>query len=208
MIQILFKKQTRENNFRLSDNRKLWQIFLKKQLVYGMGLCLIVMLTVGCLNKLERVKTDQEPYSKIIRTSYAATDVLADIMKQRDFDSNGAIIAASLVNINNLAETCSLGRIVSEQMLGRLAQHGYRVVEMKLRQDSIFIKKNEGEFLLSRELQNIGEKHQASAVLVGTYAVSKYVVFMSVRMVRTADNTVIASYDYQLPLDFITKSLI
>jgi TolB-like protein len=167
------------------------------------------MLTVvGCFNKLERVKTDQEPYSKIIRTSYAATDVLADILKQRDFDSEGAVIAASLVNINNLSETCSLGRIVSEQMRGRLAQHGYRVVEMKLRQDSIFIKKNEGEFLLSRELQNIGEQHHASAVLVGTYAVSKYVVFISVRMIRTSDNTVIASYDYQLPLDFITKSLI
>jgi TolB-like protein len=166
------------------------------------------MLMMGCLHKLKRVKADQEPYSKIIRTSYAATDVLADIMKRRDFDNNGAIIAASLVNINNLAETCSLGRVISEQMLGRMAQHGFKIVEMKLRQDSVFIKKNQGEFLLSRELQNIGEKHHANAVLVGTYAVSKYVVFISVRMVRTSDNTVIASYDYQLPLDFITKSLI
>jgi TolB-like protein len=163
---------------------------------------------MGCLNKPVQVNIDQEPYSKIIRTSYEATDILAEIMKKRDFDTNGAIIAASLVNINNLAETCSLGRVISEQMLGRMAQHGFKIVEMKLRQDSVFIKKNEGEFLLSRELQNIGEKHHANAVLVGTYAVSKYVVFISVRMIRTSDNTVIASYDYQLPLDFITKSLI
>jgi len=207
MIQMLLKKQTRENNFRLSDNRQPCLLFLK-QLIYGMSLCLVIMLTMGCPYPLERVKVDQEPYSKIIRTSYAATDVLAEIMKQRDFDTNGAIIAASLVNINNLAETCSLGRIISEQMLGRMAQHGFKIVEMKLRQDSVFIKKNEGEFLLSRELQNIGENHKANAVLVGTYAVSKYVVFISVRMIRTSDNTVIASYDYQLPLDFIIKSLI
>lgn len=173
-----------------------------------MSMFLILMHTGACLHKLERVKTDQEPYSKIIRTSYAATDIIAEIMKQRDFDTNGAIIGASLVNINNLAETCSLGRIVSEQMMGRLAQHGFKIVEMKIRQDSIFIKKNEGEFLLSRELQNIGDNHQANAALVGTYAVSKYVVFISVRMIRTSDNSVIASYDYQLPLDFITKSLI
>jgi len=207
MIQMLLKKQTRENNFRSSDNRQSG-LLLFKQLIFGMSLCLIIMLTMSCINKLERVKADQEPYSKIIRTSYAATDVLAEIMNQRDFDTNGAIIAASLVNINNLAETCSLGRIISEQMLGRLAQHGFKIVDMKLRQDSVFIKKNEGEFLLSRELQNIGENHHANAVLVGTYAVSKYVVFISVRMIRTSDNTVIASYDYQLPLDFITKSLI
>jgi len=173
-----------------------------------MSICVVLMFSVGCLRKLEQVKADQEPYSKIITTSYAATDVLAEIMDKRDYEHNGAIIAASLVNINNLAETCTLGRIVSEQMLGRMAQHGYKVVEMKLRQDSVFIKKNEGEFLLSRELQNIGEQHHATAVLVGTYAISKYVVFISVRMIRTSDNTVIASYDYQLPLDFITKSLI
>jgi len=207
MIQMLIKKQTKENNFRLSGSKQNDQLF-DRQVTFCLCLCIILMFTMGCLHKLKRVKADQEPYSQIIRTSYAASDVLADIMKQRDFDTNGAIIAASLVNINNLSETCSLGRIISEQMLGRMAQHGFKIVEMKLRQDSVFIKKNEGEFLLSRDLQNIGEKHQANAVLVGTYAVSKYVVFISVRMIRTSDNTVIASYDYQLPLDFITKSLI
>jgi TolB-like protein len=165
------------------------------------------MLT-ACFQQVQRVKTNQEPYSQIIKTSYAATDVLADILKKREFDADGSIIAASLVNINNLKESCSLGRIVSEQMVGRLAQHGFKVIEMKLRQDSVFIKQNEGEFLLTRELQNISENHHAGAVLVGTYAVSKYVVFISVRIVQTSTNTVIASYDYQLPLDFITKSLI
>ncbi|MBF0451890.1 MAG: hypothetical protein HQK75_14390 [Candidatus Magnetomorum sp.] len=168
----------------------------------------MIFMLMACVQKVKRVQTDQEPYSQIIKTSYAATDVLADILKKRDFDTNGSIIAASLVNINNLKESCSLGRIVSEQMLGRLTQHGFNVIEMKLRQDSIFIKQNEGEFLLSRELQHISETHQANAVLVGTYAVSKYVIFISVRIVQTSTNTVIASYDYQLPLDFITKSLI
>jgi hypothetical protein len=60
---------------------------------------------------------DQEPFSKIIKTSYAATDVLAEIMKKRDFDSNGTIIGSSLVNIDNLTESCSLGRVISEQMM-------------------------------------------------------------------------------------------
>ncbi|ETR69632.1 MAG: hypothetical protein OMM_03805 [Candidatus Magnetoglobus multicellularis str. Araruama] len=192
----------------MSVNRQTCQLFLNSQWVYALSLCLILLLTAGCIHKLERVKVDQEPFSKIIKTSYAATDVLAEIMKKRDFDSNGTIIGSSLVNIDNLTESCSLGRVISEQMMGRMAQHGFKVIELKLRQDSIFIKKNEGEFLLSRELQNISENHHASAVLVGTYAISKYVVFVSVRMIRTSDNSVIASYDYQLPLDFITKSLI
>jgi len=204
MIQTHFKKQIKENNFKLLGSNMIRFIFFKTPLYC---LAVLVMFT-GCLNKLQHVQTNQEPYSQIIKTSYAATDVLADILKNRDFDTNGTIIAASLVNINNLTESCSLGRIISEQMVGRLAQHGLNVIEMKLRQDSIFIKQNQGEFLLSRELQNISENHHANAVLVGTYAVSKYVVFISVRIVQTSTNTVISSYDYQLPLDFITKSLL
>jgi len=206
MIQTHFKKQIKENNFRLSGN-KMKQFMMFKIPLYCLLLTLLMMLT-ACFQQVQRVKTNQEPYSQIIKTSYAATDVLADILKKREFDADGSIIAASLVNINNLKESCSLGRIVSEQMVGRLAQHGFKVIEMKLRQDSVFIKQNEGEFLLTRELQNISENHHAGAVLVGTYAVSKYVVFISVRIVQTSTNTVIASYDYQLPLDFITKSLI
>jgi len=206
MTQMLFKNQIKEKSFRLLGNKSLRVLFIRISLYC---LCLTVFLIqTGCLYKLKRVKTNQEPYSQIIKTSYSASDVLADILKKRDFDINSSIIAASLVNINNLKESCTLGRIVSEQMSGRLVQHGFKLVEMKLRQDSIFIKQNEGEFLLSRELQNISETHQASAVLVGTYTVSKYVVFISVRIVQTSTNTVIAGYDYQLPLDFIIKSLI
>jgi len=211
MKQMLFNKRKKENSIRLSGNNLACPVFLRSSFVTnGLCLCLIFILifSTGCIYKLKKVKANQEPYSQIIQTSYAATDVLAEIMKKREFDTKGSIIAASLVNINNLKESCSLGRIISEQMLGRLAQHGFNVLEMKLRQDSVFIKQNEGEFLLSRELQNISENHQAHGVLVGTYAISKYVVFISVRIVRTADNTVIASYDYQLPLDFVTKSLI
>ncbi|KPA13646.1 conserved hypothetical protein, membrane or secreted [Candidatus Magnetomorum sp. HK-1] len=201
-----FKKQQKEKSFRLLGNKSLHVLVFKTSL-YCLCLSMFFML-FSCLQYPKHVKTNQEPYSQIIKTSYAASDVLANILKKRDFDVNCSIIAASLVNINNLKESCSLGRVISEQMSGRLSQHGFNLIEMKLRQDSIFIKQNEGEFLLSRELQNIGEAHQANAVLVGTYAVSKYVVFISVRIIQTSNNTVIASYDYQLPLDFIIKSLI
>ena len=119
-----------------------------------------------------------------------------------------SILAASFVNIDDLTKSSTLGRIVSEQIASRLAQHGFKIIEVKLRQESVFIKEGKGEFLLSREVRSLGETRGAHAVLVGTYAVSKDFIFVSARVVRTEDNSVVMGYDYELPNDSTTKSML
>ena len=101
-----------------------------------------------------------------------------------------------------------MGRLLSEQISSRLAQYGYKIMEMKLRQESVFIKEGKGEFLLSRELKDISAKHDADAVLVGTYAVADSFVFISARIVSTENNTVLTGCDYQLILNFKTEALL
>ena len=117
------------------------------------------------------------------------------------------IIAASFVNVDRLAESSSLGRMLSEQVSSRLAQLGYHVVEMKLR-DTVFIKKEAGEFVLSRELKEISNSHDAQAVLAGTYAVGSDNVYVTVRLVRTTDSKIIASHDFALPMGRDTRTLV
>ncbi len=178
---------------------------------------LILMGISGCAKKnpsaLSRgdvayTLPDPQPYSNLLESSYAAADSLGRGLRFRGLSLDESILAASFANIDDLTKSSTLGRIVSEQIASRLAQHGFKIVEVKLRQESVFIKEGEGEFLLSREVLSLGETRGAQAVLVGTYAVSKNFIFISVRVVRTEDNSVVTGYDYELPNDSTTRSML
>lgn len=138
---------------------------------------------------------------------YAATDQLVQ-NAHRAVSSDAPILVASFVNVNNLQESSSFGRIMAEQVTSRLAQRGYRPIEMKLRRDSVFIKKEAGEFLLSRELQQLSSEYNASGVVVGTYAVARNEVFVSIRLVRVDDNSVLSGTDFSMPIGLNTLELL
>jgi TolB-like protein len=151
---------------------------------------------------------DSEPYTAVLESSYLAADRLARALLNRQFSPDTPIMAASFVNIDDLTTSSTFGRIVSEQVASRLAQRGFRIIEIKLRQESVFIKKGQGEFMLSRELKDLGSSREIRAALVGTYAISEHFIFVSARIVRTEDSSVLAGCDYEIPNDDITRSII
>ncbi len=134
----------------------------------------------------------------IVALSYEAADRL---MAQAgpSIDRSRTIVAASFANIDNLDDSSSFGRIVSQQLASRFTQKGYRVTEMLLR-NNIYIKEREGEFLLSRALKNISAQHNVQAVIVGTYAIAANNVYVVAKIVRATDSTVLSSHDYMLPI--------
>jgi TolB-like protein len=117
------------------------------------------------------------------------------------------LLTGTFVNINSLEDSSALGRIVADQISSRFAQQGFTMVELRLRRN-VFIKTNAGEFMLSREVRNLSRLHNAAAVIAGTYAVGRNNVYVSARLIRAADNLIIASYDYALPLGPDTKALL
>ena len=174
----------------------------------GMSGCAKKSPPAGSTGKAPFTLPDPQPYSNLLESSYAAADSLGKWLRLRGFPSDEPIMGASFVNVDDLTKSSTLGRIVSEQIASRLAQHGFKIVEVKLREESVFIKEGEGEFLLSREVLSLGETRGAHAVLVGTYAVSKDFIFISARVVRTEDNSVVTGYDYELPNDSTTRSML
>jgi TolB-like protein len=60
--------------------------------------------------------------------------------------------------------------------------------------------------MLSREIPEISRKHSAQAVLVGTYATSINNLYLTIKLVGVADNQVISSYDYVMPMDTEIRS--
>lgn len=144
--------------------------------------------------------------NKFIQVNYKATDDLIKSLK-RQLDASIPLVVATLVNIDELTESSRLGRTISEQIGARLTNLGYDVVELKLR-SNLFVKHNEGELLLSREVSEIMRNHRAQAVIVGTYSVANNFVYINLKIVSNFDNVIIAAHDYILPIDRNTASLL
>jgi TolB-like protein len=116
-------------------------------------------------------------------------------------------IVSTLANIDALVQSSTLGRVISEQIASRLAQTGHQVVELKVR-NGIYMKRNEGEFLLTREIKEVAAAHKAQGVIVGTYAESAGFVHVTLKLVDPASSLVLSAYDYTLPLDRQVRSML
>lgn len=121
--------------------------------------------------------------------------------------SGAPFIVATLVNIDQLEQSSTLGRLISEQVASRMTQMGYGVVELKVR-NGVYMKRNEGEFLLTREIKEVASTHNAQAVIVGTYAESSSLIHVNLKLVNPATSMILAAYDYALPLDRQNRSML
>jgi TolB-like protein len=152
----------------------------------------------------------------LVKASYKAADKLLDGVEDFYFlkpDKQGIyakqpLLVSSFVNIDNLQQSSTFGRVIAEQIGSRFAQHGYKIIEMKMRTGSIFVQEKTGELVLSRQLREISFQHDAYAVVVGTYGESKESVYVTAKLVRAKDSVILSSYDYWLPVGPDTKQML
>lgn len=132
--------------------------------------------------------------AEFITNNYQAADALITQLGNR-LSSSQPIIIATVVNIDNLSNSSTFGRLVSEQVSARFSQSHYSMVELKFRGD-VYMKRDQGELLLTREIKNIAQSQNAQAVIVGTYAESKDAVFVNLKVIQPNTNIVMAVHDY------------
>jgi len=172
---------------------------------------LIVLLALTSLAGCSTAPRKAPPISpeQYIELTYAAADRLnSQLNTQPSYASKSdPILVATVVNMDELESASRLGRSISEQVAARLTQQGYKVVEVKLR-GSLFVKRAEGELLLSREVAQISQSYSAPAVVVGTYASANNFVHVNLKVVNANSQQVLAATDYGLPLDENTKTML
>lgn len=156
---------------------------------------------------------EQADQDRLREANYKATTALMaqyvrPVSTANNRNENGsALIVATLANVNALEQSSTLGRLISEQIASRLTQSGQPVVELKVR-NGIYMKRNEGEFLLTREIREVAAAHNAQGVIVGTYAEGADLVYVTLKLVDPSNSLVLAAYDYTLPVNRQIKSLI
>lgn len=177
------------------------------QTLFYAGLSL--MLLSGCASS---GKKDDIQDRDLVSASYEAADALIRNAPQLQLYENKPILVASFVDIDDVQRSSTFGRMIAEQVGSRLAQKGYRVIEVKLRTDSIFTKGNayssEGEYLLSRELQDISRSYDAFALVAGTYGAGKETVYVTTKLIRADTSVILSSYDYSLPVGDDTRNML
>ncbi len=165
------------------------------------SLLIATFLITGCsTSKTPKVITyEQAANSPLIPTNYIAADSLLEQLKY-SVAPNNTLIIATLVNIDELENSSTLGRLISEQISARFTQKNYRMVELKFRHN-VYMAQGQGEFMLTREIHELANTHSAQAVIVGTYAQSRDFVYINLKVIQPNTNTVLAVHDYALPLD-------
>ncbi len=134
-----------------------------------------------------------------IRNNYAAADALIGQLKGQ-VNLTSPIIIATLVNIDDLNNSSTFGRLVSEQISARFTQNKYTMIEMKFR-GYVYMKQDQGELLLTREIKDVAQSYNAQAIIVGTYALSRDTIFVNLKVIQPNTNIVIAVHDYTFALD-------
>ena len=140
----------------------------------------------------------------LIEVNERATDAL---LLHAVLDASQPVLVATLVNVDRLNESSRLGRIFSEHIAGRMVQRGLRVTEVKLR-ESLVLHRDQGELLLSREAREVSQAQNAQAVVVGTYAMSASMLYLSLKLVNPMGNYVVAAHSYAVPVDENVRTLL
>ncbi len=168
--------------------------------VFGFAAC-----ADGSVKRVEPT-WEQAANNPLVPANYRAADVL--LAQIRPTVSNGQpLITATVVSIDALDKSSTLGRLISEQVAGRFTQAGYQMIEMKFG-NSVYMKRDQGELMLTREISNLARSHNAQAVVVGTYGESNDYVFVNLKVIQPNTNVVMAVHDYVMPLDSSMRSLL
>lgn len=149
---------------------------------------------------------DPPPGSTMLDANTYAGDALSSQLLLR-IGAGSPVLVATFVNLDTFSETSTFGRTTSQQVSSRVAQHGFRVTDVRLTCEMIVNRK--GEFMLSRDTARIlSLDYNAHAVIVGTYTLSGGRVFVSARAIRLSDAAVIGAYEYYLPYNSDVATLV
>jgi TolB-like protein len=138
-------------------------------------------------------------------TKYMASEISTNMRKQKMAEI--PVVITTFVDLNDLAKTSVFGRMMAEKMIDEMSRQGFHVVEFRRAQD-IFIKKDGGEFILTRDVAEIASVTKARAVLAGTYIVTINSIIINARLIDIKSPQVLATVSYEIAVTDEIDSLL
>ena len=138
------------------------------------------------------------------------SSVVSTMVKKANLPKNSKIIVTTITNIDRVdtaTKSSTFGRVLAEDAATVLSNMGYKVIEPRLRK-KLLLQKNEGEFVLSRDIKKIINRHRADAIFTGTYSVANKNVYVNYKLLEPKNGVVLSSSRYILPIDNDTRKLL
>ena len=125
-----------------------------------------------------------------------------------DRELSGAIaLPASFVNQDDFEQSSSFGRYLSEQMFYEFNQRGMPVREYRVFPE-VFTRPREGEFVFTRNMENIPPQHSGSLFVSGTYYFDRDNVFVNARVFRALDKMVLRTASLVFAQNKLTRTML
>lgn len=102
------------------------------------------------------------------------------------------LIVATMVNLDDLYQTSSFGRALTEAISTRLFQRGFGVVEIR-KSSEILMKDTSGELVLTRDVTLLSGEEETEGIVVGTYTLTPNSVLVNVKMLEATGREVLSA---------------
>lgn len=170
--------------------------------------CISLFLLSGCsLFSLHDLKLHGE--GSLITISY---DIVDQLLEKTTFplvpgDTEQAILVTTPVNNNDYSKVSDLGRVLQEQVASRFVQQQFAVKAVNL-QDSLDIRPQHGETILSRETERLAPNTNAQAIFVSTLSQAGEILYINARLIDPKSGSIISATDKKLVMNSHTRSLL
>jgi len=111
--------------------------------------------------------------------------------------SETVIMIATFVDSNDLETSNRLGRLVSEELITRMFTYGFQIVEFRATR-TLLLKKREGDFALSREVEKLRDSYDAQYMILGTYTDAADSVFLNARIIDLETAHILSASNHEI----------
>ena len=115
------------------------------------------------------------------------------------------VVVTSFVNLDNMKETSSLGRLIAENLIHELQVRGWKVFDIRLAKDIVV--KPQGEFSITRDIRNIRNYYRVNSVITGTYVITSNSVIVNARIIDVKSGVVVSTGQIVLPIEDVSSLL-
>lgn len=167
-----------------------------------------LFLLSGCsAQSLNSLKLHVE--GSLIDVSY---DIVDQLLAETTFplipgDTEQAILIATPVNNNDFSKVSDLGRLLQDQIASRFVQQQFAVKEINL-QDSLDIRPQHGETILSRDTERLTLTTNAQAIFVSTLSQAGDILYINARLVDPRSGSIISATDKKLVMNSHTQRML
>ena len=162
-------------------------------IIYCFSLVLFCLISCTSINLKKNGALDTDPFNNLIKE---ITNELSSVSAQ-NFSDGRQLLITSFVDLNNLKKSSAFGRLISERLMTSMGNRGYNIIELRSG-SNIFIIEKQGEMILTRNNNEIPDKIYGGAIVYGTYLVLEQKIFVTARIARASDFSILRSWSGEI----------